>query len=431
MSSPRDTLSTPSSHHVVIDILKTKRLSPRVSMNNFPSDLIKYIGLFLSDDAKSLASLASINKACASVMQPLITLLNQYHIYFSHQKFQPVNFSDVVEEHFNTQIMDISETIKNTFITIQNRPVVDQIQLCKRILDKHGHEGSEIKTDSTVERTPDYFIQKAEIYFDALFSQIKVGTLKSLDNPRADKLFIPQVTQHVLSQVRERLYRLCIKKHSPYTPCSTKLITLSDPMKHFREAEELWTQKSRTTRFTSITAILFGILNLAVVFSDNYMREDASFKGIVHGVGGAALVFYGCFAYCNSYMAKTITGFRMDHQVSANQYQFFQNTIENTVFPSESKRSLYIRPSFTSLKDCHKNSYVIDEKALYYVHDDDSVETVPLTYFHAFQSRIKALRKSNETVIELTGKQIYEIITLNGGHIPPEMSKTTEFKRLA
>lgn len=84
--------------------------------------------------------------------------------------------------------------------------------------------------------------------------------------------------------------------------------------------------------------------------------------------------------------------------------------------------NLYLMSELPKSPAQYKNSYLFIQKngtqELFYITTDGEYEKATIIDFNLFEEKIKAIKKKDETQLHLNAKQIQEIVTANGGHIP-------------
>lgn len=97
-------------------------------------------------------------------------------------------------------------------------------------------------------------------------------------------------------------------------------------------------------------------------------------------------------------------------------------TINNTDLLEEiQSTALYFLPDADIPGDrkSYRNSYILVNKKLYYVHSNESVEEVTLRDSKKFFDDLLLINEKNEEKIYLSDELVQDLITANGGHSPP------------
>lgn len=96
-------------------------------------------------------------------------------------------------------------------------------------------------------------------------------------------------------------------------------------------------------------------------------------------------------------------------------------------------RELYLMSHLPQNTKEYQNNYIFcdneNDKKLYYIKDDGTVEDVPITDFEKFAANLNVIPKINDKQLHLSNKHIEELITANGGHNPHSENRRVDLLR--
>lgn len=340
-------------------------------------------------------------------------------------EFKPVDMKTFYR--YKDEADYVIDQIKQNLSQISHCKLSNQIKLCGRILDVHGRE-------KDVKGTYDPETNKGNSELLLRVEEILGKTLKNLEDGvlfnkipmdeyiKNDNNAIKKHVLHHISEIQKELYLQSLRGLQEKSNVTVPIVLLRESTKYQEEEQEVLKERC-TKHFTYGSWLLICIataVGIKYYFDDYDMMQ--SLAVIPAGIGLLLAPFWMAY-HCGKPEKNRSCIIAEEYQAIGKRHRLFEEKINRDVFPPESARDLWTLTTEEFDPKDYKGQYVfVNNKNLYYIDDEAKKEPVRLEELVKFQRIVKHLTKEIN-LVHLTGKQVFEIITMNGGHKPTETKK--------